>query len=91
MSLEEKLNNLENKKVEKKKNPRREEDKKTLWKIGIAGAVLLFILVKACSKPDACECIPLLGNRMLGTMDEQKACRKAYVSYNDAARECAGK
>ena len=55
--------------------------------------VFLLLLVKECvfSKPNACDCIPLLGNRMLGTMEEQKACRKAYVSYNAAARACVGK
>ena len=60
-------------------------------KVGII--VFLLLLVKECvfGKPNACDCIPLLGNRMLGTMDEQKACRKAYVSYNAAARACVGK
>ena len=60
----------------------------TWLKVGII--VFLLLLVKECvfGKPNACDCIPLLGNRMLGTMDEQKACRKAYVSYNAAARAC---
>ena len=55
--------------------------------------VLFLFLVKTCvfSKPDPCDCIPLLGNRMLGTMEEQKACRSAYVSYNAAARECVNR